>query len=47
MEAQRSGQETLVAISLSSLPAETLVPMVNVVAVGLFAGLSCPVEAAA
>ena len=32
MEAQRSGQETVVAISLSNLPAETIVPMVNVVA---------------
>ena len=32
IEAQRSGQQTVVAISLSSLPAETIVPMVNVVA---------------
>ena len=32
MEAQRSGRETVVAISLSSLPAETLVRTVNVVA---------------
>ena len=32
MEAQRSGQQTVVAISLSNLPAETIVPMVNVVA---------------
>ena len=32
MEAQRSGHETVVAISLSNLPAETIVPMVNVVA---------------
>ena len=32
VEAQRSGQETVVAISLSSLPAETVVPTVNVVA---------------
>ena len=32
IEAQRFGQETVVAISLSSLPAETRVPMVNVVA---------------
>ena len=32
VEAQRSGQETVVAISLSSLPAETIVPMVNIVA---------------
>jgi hypothetical protein len=32
MEAQRSGPETVVAISLRGLPAETSVPMVNVVA---------------
>ena len=32
VEAQRSGQETVVAISLSNLPAESIVPMVNVVA---------------
>ena len=30
--AQRSGHQTVVAISLSNLPAETIVPMVNVVA---------------
>ncbi len=32
IEAQRSGQETVVAISLSGLPADTVVPMVNIVA---------------
>ncbi len=32
MEVQRSGQETTVAISLSRLPAETIVPLVNGVA---------------
>jgi hypothetical protein len=32
MEAQRSGQETVVAISLRNLPAESIAPMVNVVA---------------
>lgn len=32
IQAQRSGQETVVAISLSKLPAETIVPMVNLVA---------------
>ena len=32
VEVQRSGQETVVAISLSSLAGETVVPMVNVVA---------------
>ena len=32
VEAQQSGQETVVAISLSNQPAETIVPLVNVVA---------------
>ena len=32
IEAQRSGQQTVVAISLSNLPAESIVPMVNIVA---------------
>jgi len=32
MEARRFGQQTVVAISLRSLPAETIVPLVNVVA---------------
>jgi hypothetical protein len=32
VQSQRSGQQTVVAISLSNLPAETIVPMVNVVA---------------
>ncbi len=32
IEGQRSGQQTVVTISLSRLPAETIVPMVNVVA---------------
>ena len=32
IEAQRTGQETVVAVSLSNLPAESVVPMVNVVA---------------
>ena len=32
IEAQRTGQETVVAVSLSNLPAESIVPMANVVA---------------
>ncbi len=32
MEAQRSGQQTVVAISLRNQPAETIVPLVNIVA---------------
>ena len=45
-EAQRSGQETVVAISLSSLPAETMRADGECRGLGLFAGLSCPVEVA-